>query len=136
MSEIVKQDQRNVNIIDGYSSITSTDMDSLKVIYSAISDAKPLADHLDKVINLANVIVQPVQAEDEKTGEVEEYLRSVLIDDKGVAYSASSTGIKSSLENLFRVFGTPDTWAAPLAVKVTKKKSAKPGWEFFSIVLA
>lgn len=140
MSEIVAQDvqtaRQGIDLSRGFSSITATDLESRKLFYTAISDAKPLSDNLNKVINLKDVIVQPVSSEDEKTGVVEDYLRSVLIDADGTAYAASSTGVKSSLDNLFLVFGTPDTWDAPLAIKVTEKKSAKPGFKFFSITIA
>lgn len=137
MSEIVKATPvtRSV-LVDGYSSITSTDRESLKQVYTAISDAKSLADNIGKRIMLRHVVTQPVQSEDERTGEVEEYTRFVLIDEDGTAYAASSSGIQSSLENLFKVFGSPEGWTEALAVKVVKKKSSKAGWEFFSIVLA
>lgn len=126
---------QHVSIVEGYSSITGTDMEARKAVYKAVSAAVPLGDNLGKTIHLKDVIVQPVTSENEDTGEVEDYLRSTLIDADGTAYSAGSSGVASSLRNLFDVFGEPSTWAEPLAVKVVEKKGRK-GFKFFSIELA
>lgn len=134
-NEIALKNSGSVNLVDGYSSITGDDLDARKRVYTAISAAKSLSDVLGKTINLKDVIVQPVTSENEETGEVDEYLRTTLIDADGTAYAAGSTGVASSLRNLFGVFGEPSTWAEPLAIKIVEKKGRK-GFKFMSIELA
>jgi len=122
-------------LVNGYSSITGDDLAARKAIYKAVSAAVPLSDHLGKTIQLKDVIVQPVQSENEQTGEVEDYLRTTLIDADGTAYSAGSSGVASSLRNMFDVLGEPGTWPEPLPIKVVEKKGRK-GFKFMSIELA
>lgn len=133
--EIAQKNAGSVSLVDGYSSINGDDMEARKKVYTAISAASLLSDHLGKTINLKDVIVQPVTSENEDTGEVEEYLRTTLIDVDGTAFAAGSTGVVSSLKNLFGVFGEPSSWTEPLAIKVVEKKGRK-GFKFMSIELA
>ena len=133
--EIAQNNAGSVSLVDGYSSISGTDIEARKKVYTAISAAQQLSDHLGKTINLKDVIVQPVTSENEDTGEVDEYLRTTLIDADGTAYAAGSSGVASSLKNLFGVFGEPGTWTEPLAIKVVEKKGRK-GFKFMSIELA
>lgn len=133
--DIAVKNAGSVSLVDGYSSITGTDIEARKKVYTAISAAQQLSDHLGKTINLKDVIVQPVTSENEETGEVDEYLRTTLIDADGTAYAAGSSGVASSLKNLFGVFGEPEIWTEPLAIKVVEKKGRK-GFKFMSIELA
>src|SRR6187402_309416 len=66
-----------------YTSIKGSDLATQKKIFAAITNAQSLADHLNKTINLKHVIIQPVTTENEK-GEIENFLRTVLIADDGV----------------------------------------------------
>ena len=124
-----------INLKDGYSSIQGNDLDARKKLYTAIAAAEQLSDNLGKTINLKDVVVLPVTSENEETGEIEEYERTTLIDADGKAYAAGSSGVVSSLKNLFGVFGEPNTWEKPLPIKGVEKKGRK-GFKFFSIELA
>lgn len=138
--EIAQQNpaQQNAASIDlkrGYSSIQGDDMDARKRLYTAIASAEQLSDHLGETIVLKDVVVLPVTSENEETGEVDEYERTTLIDVNGSAFAAGSSGVVSSLKNLFGVFGEPSTWAEPLPIKVVEKKGRK-GFKFMTIELA
>ena len=61
------------------------------------------------------VFVEIVNCINEETGEVKACPRTVLIDTKGVGYTAVSIGVFSSLKKLFQVFGTP-TWETPITI--------------------
>lgn len=124
-----------VDLKNGFSSITGSDMDARKRLYKAIAEAEQLSDHLGSTINLADVVVMPVSSENDETGEIEEYERTTLIDADGSAYAAGSSGVVTSLNNLFGVFGQPQTWAEPLAIRVVEKKGRK-GFKFMTIELA
>ena len=114
-----------------YSSITGGDLATKKRIYSAITNAQSLADHLDETINLRHVIIQPVTTENEK-GEVENFLRTVLISDTDVAYASGSAGIVLAIKTLFDVFGEPSTWAEALPVKIVEERGRR-GYRYMTI---
>jgi hypothetical protein len=114
-----------------YSSIKGSDLATKKRIFSAITSAQSLADNLDKTINLRHVIIQPVTTEDEK-GNVENFLRTVLIDDKDVAYASGSAGIVLAIQSLFDVFGEPESWTDPVAIKVVEERGRR-GYRYMTI---
>ena len=78
-------------------------------IYNAINGAdKAVADMIGKVIEVVDVVAHPVELINEETGELVTALRTVLIDKKGVPYTAVSQGITSALNRIFSIIGRPD----------------------------
>jgi hypothetical protein len=114
-----------------YSSLTGTDLATKKKIFTAITSAQSLADNLDKTIQLKHVIIQPVTTEDEK-GNVENFLRTILIDDNDVAFASGSAGIVLAIQSLFDVFGEPETWSEPVAIKVVEERGRR-GYRYMTI---
>lgn len=135
--------QQSINALkSGSSNVLSTFeggefADKIKVI-AAMTSAKPIADNLGTIINLRNVVVQPVDMpvdeKDESKGTAE-VPRIILVDEDGTAYAAISSGIFKSLENIFGVLGQPATWPTALPVVVTEEKSRK-GFKFFTLSIA
>lgn len=109
--------------VAGYSSNKATDFGSRVGIVNAMTNAVPVADNLDKTINLKDVVIQSVTLVNERTGEYQEVPRITLIDANGTAYSATSDVIYKDLKNFFAILGEPNAWPAPLPVKVTKEKA-------------
>lgn len=122
-----------INIVNGYTSITGTDMASRKRVFAAVASAVKIDDNLDKPIALVDILVQPVSGENEETGEVEDYHRITLIDSKGVAYTAGSKGLFNSVDTLLSIFGAPASWTEPLTIKVVARKA--PRGKYFAIEL-
>ena len=119
-----------------YCSILGNDVESKKIIFNAVSNSVPLKDMIGKTINVKDVIAQNVRLEDmNKPGEFNDSVRVVLIDDEGKAYGTVSTGIMNSLTNMFAIMGKPDTWDAPLPMKVNSK-AGRRGFNFLSLELA
>lgn len=143
MTEIVKVDggvqgaiqSLNKGEVTVYSSIKGDDFESKKATLNATTNSVAIADNLGKTISLANIIVQAIDMEDEKTGEVSEQPRVILIDDEGNAFHAISQGIFKSLENLLGILGAPDTWPAPVPVQVVEERGRK-GYRYYTIRLA
>jgi hypothetical protein len=135
MSNEVATQQANTSVVEGYSSIKGTDFETRKAIYTAVTNAESISDHLDEVINLKDIIVQPVTTEDDK-GVVESYLRTVLIDDQGKAFATGSEGVITSLNTLFKTVGEPSDWKGQaLPIKVVEEKGRK-GYRYMTIKLA
>jgi hypothetical protein len=102
---------------------------------NAVTNAEPINEHLGEVINLTHVVVQAVQIADEKTGEVSDVPRTILLTDDGTAYAAVSDAILGSLRDVFGIMGHPSEWTEPLPVKVVEKRG-RAGFRFYKIELA
>jgi hypothetical protein len=107
-----------------YSSIKGTDFTSRVAVAKAMTTSKPIDENLDKVINLRNIIVQPVTLTNPNTGEQDNVLRTVLLDDKMNAFHATSKGIDTAVRNILGVIGDPSTWDGPVPIKVVKVRAA------------
>lgn len=96
-------------------------------IYNAISNAQEkLDDHINKELKIVDVVVHPVQIVDERTGEVSNMLRTILIDDKGIGYAAVSYGVLSALQRMFGIIGKP-SWKDEPVVIIPKKETTRNG---------
>lgn len=91
-------------------------------IYNAINSAdEQLADHINEVLEIVNIVAHPVELVDEEDGEVFTALRTILIAKDGKAYSAVSGGITNSIARIFAIVGKPDGGAwekEPVKIKV------------------
>lgn len=94
-------------------------------MFNAMTNSEPLKENLNKAFNLKHVIVEPVTITDPNTGEANDAPRAVLVKDDGTSYHATSNGVLSSLERLFRVYGTPEHWATPKRVVAVTVKTRK-----------
>lgn len=125
----------NAGVSNIFSTITGeTHADRLRTL-EALTNAVPVADHLDETIALKDVIVQATTMVDEKTGEERDALRTILIDAEGTSYAAMSDGLFKALQNIFAIMGNPNSWDAPLPIVVTEIKGRK-GYRFFTVKIA
>lgn len=98
-----------------------TQEDKVKLYNMMNEPDETIGDNIGKVINLRHVFMETIMLTNEETGELEAAPRTILIDENGKSYSATSSGIKNSLEKLFKVFGTPDEWNEALPVEFIQK---------------
>lgn len=117
-----------------YSTIKGTDFAARKLIAAAQTKSTPLSDAINTEIALKNFIVQSVNLQDERTGEVSEAPRVTLIAEDGTAYHATSVGLLSSLRNLIATLGEPDAWPEALPIKVVEQRG-RSGYRFMTIEL-
>lgn len=110
-------------------------MEERKATLTAVTNAVPIADNLDTVIRLSHVVTQAVTISDDKTGEMTDAVRVILIDADGVSYAAVSEGLMGSLRDVFGIMGHPTTWPEPLPIKVVEKRG-RSGYRFMKIELA
>lgn len=118
--------------MDMYSSIKGDDFETKIATVEATTNSLPAADNLGKVIQLKNVIVQKAELADEDTGELTEQPRVILIAEDGTSYHAISTGLLTSLKNLFGMAGEPHQWPKPVSCMVVEGKSRK-GYKFMTL---
>ena len=104
-------------------------------IYNAIQNAElKLDDHINKELHIADVVVHPIEIVDEKTGEVNHMLRTILIDVQGNGYAAVSYGVLTSLQKIFGIVGKPSWKDEPLTV-VPKKETTRNGNKVTTLTL-
>lgn len=150
MSELAITDDRKIvqpisareqveNLNNGALTVFSTyktdDQEGKMNLFIALSDAGSLGEHLNETINLANVVAQVVEVNDENNGTIEA-VRVILIDDEGRAYAGVSNGLLKAIQNMFQVIGLPHQWeGGMIPVRVVREK-ARSGWYFHTIKLA
>ena len=103
--------------------------------FAALQSSEPLSEHLGEVINLVHFMGQTINVADENTGEMTVRVRTVIIDDKGKAYTATSDQLLNSLVTLTAIYGPPARWSAPKPV-VVKEERSRRGFRFFTVVPA
>ena len=103
-----------------YCSFTPQTDDDRALLFNAMNapDVK-ISDHIGQEINIRDIIVEPVEIVDDKTGEVRTSPRVILIDTEGHTYSSTSYGIYNALRRLCdkKLFGLP-TWPNGVRVRV------------------
>lgn len=126
MNETLTVVNKKSEIIDGintatsaiYSSFVAETANDKAKLYNALNSPEVrIADHIGKEINVKDVIIEPVEIVDDKTGEVRTTPRVTLIDDAGHTYTATSYGIFNSLKRIFGLYGSP-TWEDGIPVRV------------------
>lgn len=118
-----------------YSTIKTDSLAAKVELFTALSNAERIDDHLGETINLKHVVAQVVEVTQED-GSKTDTVRTILIAEDGTAYAAVSSGLFKALENLLQVLGTPDTWGnAAIPIQVVAEKSRR-GFRFFTVKMA
>ena len=92
-------------------------------IYNAIQNSsEQLSEHTNEILEIVDIVAHPIQLPDERTGEVINAIRTVLIDKEGVGYQAVSNGICQALSKIIAIIGQPH-WDEPVKMKPVLRKS-------------
>lgn len=111
-----------------YCSITNDGTRKSQIaIYNAVNSAEEqLADHINEVLEVINIVAHPVTLVDEESGEMITALRTIFVCKDGKTYSATSQGIANSLQRIFSIIGMPDGGAwekEPVKMKIKQVKT-------------
>ena len=94
-----------------------------KIFNALNSPEKKVAEMIGEEITIKDIAAHVVDIVDDETGEYTQCLRVVLIDENGVGYEAVSGGIANAVQRILSIFGQPNTWEAPIKVKVRQKQT-------------
>lgn len=111
----------------------TSSMDGKMALYNAMQTSDKIDDHLNEPLHVTNVLAQAIEVANQETGEINNSTRVVVHAEEG-DFAAASPTLAHAFGNLFAIFGTPDTWSSPLALKVVEKKSRR-GYKFFDLEL-
>lgn len=112
----------------------TSSMDGKMALYNAMQTSDKIDDHLNELLHVTNVLAQAIEVANQETGEINTSTRVVVHAEEG-DFAAASPTLAHAFGNLFAIFGTPDTWSSPLALKVVEKKSRR-GYKFFDLELS
>lgn len=106
-------------------------------VYSMLNDSHTsVSEIINLPINLINVAAYPASSVDGETGEINEFMSVVLMDDKRNCYKCSSVGIAQSLKKLFVLFGMPDDGAwekNPIPVVIKRVETGNSNHAIFKM---
>ncbi|MCJ7767816.1 hypothetical protein MUP79_05460 [Candidatus Bathyarchaeota archaeon] len=96
-----------------------TEEGAIMLIKAELLQQRELKELTNQTINIRHIFAKPIDDVDDN-GEVNRYVRIVLFDDSGAAFSCGSKGVLKSLSVLLAIRG-PMPWNPPIActVKVT-----------------
>lgn len=116
-----------------FSSFKAETREERLAVFKAVSETEALDDHIGETIMVRDMIIQPVELKDDN-GEVRIASRIIIIDDQGTAYGCVSSGVETSVRNLFVTVGEP-TYEPPLPLRAVKK-AGRHGFKFTSLEYA
>lgn len=103
-------------------------------LFNAVNNAEGLSDQVGKDLCLTGYIVQDVEKENEKTGEIICSKLITVIDKEGKAYATNSKPFLQSLKQLKQVFNYD--WAKePVCVTIIQKKSSSSSNKYLSMAV-
>lgn len=118
-----------------YCSMQVTDEKSASMLFKAMNQPDDsLGDHINETIDVTNIFIQPVPMANQETGEVNVVPRIVLFDVEGKTYVTVSRGIYNALKNMCAIVGTPETWKAPVTIKVGQRQIKERRMLTFDVV--
>lgn len=118
------QKSTDVNAVDNnvvFCSMHADSIDDRIKVFNAINSSLALDDFVGKTLHVKDLVIQPVELTNERTGEIEQSKRVVLIDVDGKAYATVSKGVASAIRNIFAIIGVAP-WDKPLKLKPVKRQ--------------
>lgn len=103
-------------------------------LFNAVNNAEGLSDQVGKDLWLTGYIVQDVEKENEKTGEIICSKLITVIDVEGNAYATNSKPFLQSLKQLKQVFNY-DWSKEPICVTIIQKKSNSSSNKYLSMAV-
>ena len=103
-------------------------------LFNAVNNAEGLSDQVGKDLWLTGFIVQDVEKENEKTGEIICSKLITVIDKEGKAYATNSKPFLQSLKQLKQVFNY-DWTKQPIHVVILQKKSNSSSNKYMSMAV-
>ena len=103
-------------------------------LFNAVNNAEGLSDQVGKDLWLTGYIVQDVEKENEKTGEIICTKLITVIDKEGKAYATNSKPFLQSLKQLKQVFNY-DWTKEPVCVTIIQKKSNSSSNKYLSMAV-
>ena len=103
-------------------------------LFNAVNNAEGLSDQVGKDLWLTGFIVQDVEKENEKTGEIICSKLITVIDKDGKAYATNTKPTSPSIKQIKQVFNY-DWTKEPICVTIIQKKSNSSSNKYLSMAV-
>lgn len=115
-----------------YQSLVPTSLEERITFYNALENpTDKLSSYINKRVKFSNVYMEQIIMYDKDDegkpipNTEKPTVKTVLITPDGKGILSTSMGVARSLYTMFQVFGTPDTWDAPMEVIVQQVEIGK-----------
>ena len=117
-----------------FSTFEGDDIETKKVLASAVTDASPLNEHLNEPFFLKNFVVQATTMVNDD-GEEQPILRIILVTADGEALSCAADGIFKVLQTYTGIFGHPREWPAEGIQMKAVEERGRRGFRYLTLKL-
>ena len=117
---VVTAEKAPFGVIPAYSSIVGDDMEARIALFSAVSTSALIDSVLNKEMEIQDVVMEPAEFVNERTGVLENSARITLITPSGESYRASSVPLYQDVVRMLAIVGEPHTWARPVKLVIGK----------------
>lgn len=104
-----------------FTTVKGDDFQTKTKIFNAVNDAENISELNGKPFEITDMVIEPVEFENEKTGNVERAVRTIFITPEGKAFQAFSGPVFNAAKRILALLGDPSDWPAPIKVKVTEE---------------
>jgi hypothetical protein len=116
-------------------SLDLTDKKNRLLMMSCLNDCDArITEEVGNVIDVVDYFIHDVQKVDQKTGEVKDLERLVLIDKDGTTHETTGGTLIESLKYVCFAVGSPPPWKDGQKLKVRMKKKDVNNIYFFEVV--
>ena len=104
-----------------FTTVKGDDFETKTKIFNAVNDAKSISDLNGKPFSITDMVIESVEFVNEKTGEVDQAVRTIFITPDNEAYQAFSGPVFNAAKRILTLLGDPSDWPAPLKVRVVEE---------------
>lgn len=104
-----------------FTTVKGNDFATKTKIFNAVNDAENISDLNGKPFEIVDMVIEATEFVNEKSGEVDQAVRTIFITPEGKAYQAFSGPVFSAAKRILTLLGDPAEWPAPLKVRVTEE---------------
>lgn len=104
-----------------FTTVKGDDFETKTKIFNAVNDAENISDLNGKPFEITDMVIEVAEFVNEKTGEVDQAVRTIFITPDGKAYQAFSGPVFNAAKRILTLLGDPSDWPAPLKVRVTEE---------------
>lgn len=104
-----------------FTTVEGDDFETKTKIFNAVNDAENISDLNGKPFEITDMVIESAEFVNEKTGEVDQAVRTIFITPDGKAYQAFSGPVFNAAKRILTLLGVPSDWPAPLKVRVIEE---------------
>lgn len=104
-----------------FTTVKGDDFETKRKIFNAVNDAESISDLNGKPFEITDMVIETAEFVNDKTGEVDQAVRTIFITPEGRAYQAFSGPVFNAAKRILTLLGDPADWPAPLKVRVTEE---------------